>query len=258
MDKSMELLLSKLEEKLNQQTTIISTEVTKNVMQALDEKMKSLLEENNALKTRVTELEHKIDYMERNKRKNNLVFFGVEEKGKTEGELVDHLKETIFDMGIPIEIQEIANVYRIGPHSNKNRPVVVTFISTWKKHLVQRNKSSLPQGIYVKEDYPKEVLEARKKLQPKLEEEKNKGNLAYIKYDNLVVKKSKDSNREKRKREKTESPAVTNHTKKQLTDHNLNTPNESPVNKMKGTLKPNIMNYVTRGRSSSMTELAKN
>ncbi|KAI8426662.1 hypothetical protein MSG28_014383 [Choristoneura fumiferana] len=222
MDKSMEMLLSKLEMKLNQQTSIITFEVTKNVTQAIDEKLKSLVEENNALKIRVADLEQKINYMEKDKRRNNLVFFGIEEKGKSECVLVDHIKDIIIETGVHLDSQEIANVSRIGQHEAKNRPVVVTFTSSWKKHLVQRNKFNLPQGVYVREDCPKEVLEIRKNMQPKLMEERAKGNIAYFIYDKLVVKEPKDSNREKRKREKTDSPLAKNQPKKQLTGKDIN------------------------------------
>lgn len=40
MKQSKKLLLSKLDEKFSQQTLIITSEVTKNVKQALDEKLK--------------------------------------------------------------------------------------------------------------------------------------------------------------------------------------------------------------------------
>lgn len=244
----MELLLSKIDEKLSmkleQQTSNISAEVTKNVMNALDGRLKMLMEENNALKSRISTLEHKLEYLEKDKRQFNLVFFGVEEKGKNERELGDHIKDAIEDSGVQLDSTEIANVRRIGKQSDKNRPVVVTLTTKWKKHLVQINKSRLPEGIYIKEDYPKDVLETRKKLQHKLKEEQEKGNIAYLKYDKLVVKKPQDSNREKRKRGKTESPIEKHHPKKQDTQKEI--------------LKPNILNYVARGRPSSTSEPTKN
>ncbi|XP_063618245.1 uncharacterized protein LOC134791133 [Cydia splendana] len=61
-------------------------------------------------------------------------------------------------------------------------------------------------GIYMKEDYSKEVLEKRKQLQSQVEEEKKKGNIAFLVHDKLVVKKPKENTREKRKREESKSP----------------------------------------------------
>ncbi|GBP13561.1 Histidine triad nucleotide-binding protein 3 [Eumeta japonica] len=80
-----------------------------------------------------------------------------------------------------------------------------TVFILWKKHLILKNKPNLPQDVNIKEDYPKEILDKRKQLQPQVEEEIKKGNIAYIKYDKLIVKKPKE-NREKRKRETSDSP----------------------------------------------------
>ncbi|GBP10248.1 Putative uncharacterized transposon-derived protein F52C9.6 [Eumeta japonica] len=53
MDKSIEILLAKLDEKLNQQTKLITTLVTQNVMAALDEKLRAITEENAQLKNKI-------------------------------------------------------------------------------------------------------------------------------------------------------------------------------------------------------------
>lgn len=244
----METLLAKLEEKLNQQTMIITTTVTRNVMEALDEKLKSVIEENNNLKIKVENLERQLGIVHNNNRKNNLIFFGTEEKGKKEGELVDYITDIIIDSGTHITSQEINNVYRIGQSSNKNRPVVVTFTSLWKKHQIQQNKGNLPTGIYIKEDYPKDVLEVRKNLQPILEEERKKGNIAFIKYDKLVVKKPNDTNREKRKREKSGSP----NSPLQKKIYTTNLANKHPKTVSKDQNKPNILKHVERGRGEEV------
>lgn len=258
MDKNTELLLQQLDIKLKQQTATITTEVTKNVMQALDEKMKSLIEENKTLKTQVTKLENKVNLMERDKRKSNLIFFGIDEKGKNENELVDYIREIVIGAGIALDSQEISNVRRIGTYSEKTRPVVVSFTTIWKKHLLLKNKTSFSSGIYFKEDYPKEVIEIRKQLQPKLEEEKKKGNIAFIKYDKLIVKKPKDSGREKRKRDETQSPKQpSSYLKKSNTTTNSQNRKATPAS-TKEIIKPNLFNYVSRERSASTSEISKN
>ncbi|CAG4990175.1 unnamed protein product [Colias eurytheme] len=86
MNEQMELLFSKLDakldEKLKQQTLTLTTAVTKNVMEVIDGKMKTLMEENVHLKSKITKLEHRITNLENDKRKSNLIFFGVDEKWK--------------------------------------------------------------------------------------------------------------------------------------------------------------------------------
>ncbi|GBP66890.1 Probable RNA-directed DNA polymerase from transposon BS [Eumeta japonica] len=68
MDKSMEILLAKLDEKLDQQTKLITTSVTKNVMAALDEKLKAITEENAQLKNKISaKVKTEIDFIITNK-----------------------------------------------------------------------------------------------------------------------------------------------------------------------------------------------
>lgn len=247
MDKNMELLLQKLEEKLDKQAEQITQSVTRNVMEAIDDKMNTIIEENNYLKNKISELETKIKSLETAKRKNNLVFFGVEEEGKTETELVDHIKDIVEDTGVQMNSQEISNLYRIGKKTeNRSRPVVVSLTTMWKKHLILKNKSSLPPNIYVKEDYSKEILEKRKQLQPQLEEEKKKGNIAYLKRDQLIVVKSKDNNREKRKRETSSSPNQPTQKKASINNFPKNTTQPLTKAHKNEIIKPNMLNYKTR------------
>lgn len=260
MDKNTELLLLKLDEKLEKQAERITNSVTRNVMEALDEKMKTIIEENSILKSKVTELEQKLKLAEREKRKSNLVFFGVGEKGKSEAELVDYIKEIIVDMGVHMDSHEISNVYRIGQQTDgKNRPVVVSITTQWKKHLILKNKPNLPPGINIKEDYSKEILERRKQLQPQVEEERKKGNIAYLKYDKLIVKKQKES-REKRKRETSCSPKTPTQ-KKANTNEALDNPATThplPKTLAKNIIRPNLLNYIERASSDPQLNTPKN
>ncbi|CAG4938560.1 unnamed protein product [Colias eurytheme] len=258
MEQKLELFLLKIDEKLEKQAELITLSVTKNVMEVIDQKMKTIIEENNNLKTKISELEQKLKLAEKDKRKSNLVFFGIEEKGKSEKELVEEIGKIIEDMGVQICISEICNVYRIGHQiKNKNRPVVVTIASLWKKHLILINKPKLPPSINIKEDFPKEILEKRKQLQPLVEEEKKKGNIAYIKYDKLIVKKPKE-NREKRKRESSDSPKTQ---KKSYTKESFKnrTPTQLlPKTQPRDIVRPNILNYVERARSDPQLNTSKN
>lgn len=256
MEKNMQLLLTKLEEKLNIQTVTITNAVTKNVMEALNEKLETITKENNILKLKVLELEQKLNVMDKNNRKNNLVFFGVKEAEKSENELVKCIREIIIDMKVQIDSQEISHAFRIGRwNKDKNRPIVVTFNTTWKKQLIMRNKKRCPPNIYIKEDYSKEVLEKRRQLQPQLHEERNKGNIAFLKYDKLIVKTPSERTRDKRKREESQSPGST-------TQKKANSQHEPtlllPKTTTKETIRPNILNYIERVALTSTTNPPKN
>lgn len=248
----MEILWAKLDEKLDKQTKLITTSVTETVMAVLDEKLKAITEENVQLKNKLNELELKLKNVDKDKRKNNLVFFGIEEgKAITETDLVDYIKDIIVKMEVHLEVFEISNIYRIGKkEQDKNRPVVVSLTTMWKKHLILRNRFRLPDGIYIKEDFPKEIIEKRKQLQLQVEQEKKKGNVAFIKYDKLIIKKQQNNNREKRKRETSGSPKMP-FQKKIITNVSSKTATKEPT-------RPNMLNYVERGRSSSPSNPPKN
>ncbi|CAB3252103.1 unnamed protein product [Arctia plantaginis] len=197
----------------------------------------------------------KITFLEKEKRMSNLVIFGIEEKGKSEIELVDYVKEIIAESGTHLDSQEISYIKRIGTQSDKNRPVKISLTTTWKKHLIFRNKRNLPANVYIKEDFPKEILEIRKQLQPKLQEERENGNIAFIKYDKLIVKKPGTTYREKRKREFSGSPTTPSQKKLSM----KNTANgKTSQSATREVIKPSILSYVARERSASTSELPKN
>lgn len=110
----MQQLLNKLEEKMRQQTIRITYAVTKSIMEAIDEKLKYITEENKKLRTQITKLESKITFLEKEKRRKNFILFGIEEKERNENDLVQNIKEVIEEADIKLDCQEIATAFRIG------------------------------------------------------------------------------------------------------------------------------------------------
>lgn len=245
----MHLLIEYLEEKLSKQTIEITNAVTKNVMEAMNEKVKGLVEENKNLKIKTSELQQKVDFMEKERRMSNIVIFGVEEKERNQLELINGAKEIISKTGVQIERNEIIKAYRIGKNTDKIRPIIVSISTIWKKQLIMRNRKNLPQGIYVKEDLPKIVIERRKEQQIQLEEERKKGNIAYFNYDKLIVKTSKENNREKRKRETSYSPQTQEQSNQTSTKEIVSRAEHKKRNKT------NMIDYLSsRPRSQSLTD----
>lgn len=241
MDDQFQLLFDKMKIEMQKQTI----ELTNNILDKMDEKLKPIQEENQRLNLKVEKLEKKVEVLERDRKRNNIIVHGLAEKEQSTLDLMMCLKNHISDdLGINIESYEINNIYRIGI-KNKNekpRPLLVSLVSAWKKAEITRNKRKLKE-LYITEDFSKETLEIRKSLQPKLMEERQKGNLAYIKYDKLIVKES-SRNTEKRKRETTTSPLDKSQSKKlQITT---------------GLVKNNRKNAfdMMRGRSQSLSTIS--
>ncbi|KAJ0171949.1 hypothetical protein K1T71_012712 [Dendrolimus kikuchii] len=240
MDEQFQLLFNKMKVEMQNQTI----ELTKTILDKMEEKLKPVLEENQIMKHKVEKLEKKVELLEREKKSNNIIIHGLAENEQTTLDLIKCIKKCFLDeLGITIENYEINKIYRIGLR-NKNekpRPTLLSLVSGWKKTEIMRNKKKLKE-LYITEDYSKETLEIRKSLQPKLLEERQKGNLAYIKYDKLIVKENSRA-LDKRKREKSTSPQVELQPRKQQT---LNSSKNNRINAFD----------MMRGRSHSLSTIS--
>lgn len=231
MDEQFQLFFDKMKIEMQNQTI----EITNNILGQMEEKLKPVIEENQKLKIKVDTLEKKVELLERDKKSNNIIIHGLEEREQSTLDLIKCVNKLFLEeLGITIENHEINKIYRIGKR-NKNekpRPALLSLASGWKKSEIMRNKKKLKE-LYITEDFSKETLEIRKSLQPKLMEERQKGNLAYIKYDKLIVKENSRVI-DKRKREKSTSPRVELQPKKQLTESSAKNNRINAFDKMRG------------------------
>ncbi|KAF9811684.1 hypothetical protein SFRURICE_011047 [Spodoptera frugiperda] len=163
MEKSIEMLWSKLDARLKEQTATITTAVTQNIMEAIDEKLKNLSEENTLLKTKISTLEQKLANNEREKRKQNLVFFGVQEQEKSELELVDCIKDIVIETGTQLESHEITKVHRkqLTEVKNGNKKEKYTLSDTTKQLIEERKHllSSKKRNAKLITDLSKQIKE---------------------------------------------------------------------------------------------------
>lgn len=207
MEDQFQILFDKMKLEMQKQTVELKESITNSIMEKMEEKIKPIVEENKNLKIKLVNLEKEMEYLKRDKKRNNIIIFGLkEEEESTSGLLLEANNIFNKDLNINIEVFEINNIHRIGKKSpdGKPRPVLLSFVNSWMKNEVMKNRKNLKE-IYITEDYSKEVLEKRKMLQTKLKEERMKGNLAYLKYDKLIVKENNTTN-DKRKREISSSP----------------------------------------------------
>lgn len=219
MEEQFQLLFDKMKIEMQNQTI----ELTKNILDKMEEKLKPIQEENQRLNLEVEKLEKKVEILERDRKRNNIIVHGLKEREQSTLDLIKCFKNLLSDeIGINLENHEINNIYRIGRinENGKPRPLLVSLVSGWKKVEIMKSKKKLKEA-YITEDYSKETLEIRKSLQSKLKEERQKGNLAFIKYDKLIVKENSRTT-DKRKREITTSPQDKLQPKKQQTSLSKN------------------------------------
>lgn len=233
----MGILLEKIREEMAKQTETITETVIKSVSVTIDNKLSSIIEENKNLKIEVKQLQEKIKHIDIVKRRNNLLFFGVKESNQES--LIEKTKEIIEATSeSKIETHEISRAYRLGKKGENPRPILTTFTTTWKRDeiLRKKHKPSSQNGVYIKEDFSKETLERRKELLPKLQDERAKGNIAYIRGDRIIIRDSQEDGRDKRKRSPSTSP------------NQIVTP--PPALKLSKT---NMMDYLVKSKNSQIT-----
>lgn len=240
MENETENFWRKMNEVMAAQTREITEAVTKNVSENISDTLMALLEDNKKLRTEVETLHNKIKSMEEEKRKNNIIIFGVKELQHDESPIETVIKVIEKDMNISITPNEIYNAYRLGEKKdNKPRPILVTFTTKWRRVEVLRNKKKLNSDIYIKEDFSRETLEKRKQLLPQLKEERSKGNICYFVKDKIIIKEPKGDRLGKRKNDCI-SP----------TNKSPNQPSTLAPNKINKT---SILDYVARNRSTSLS-----
>lgn len=178
------------------QDTINSLEakITSNVQQLhdkIDEKFSSIQINIDELKETTSLQNKRLCLLEKQARIRNLIFFGTTEGEKSYEELETKIT-TLLSRTLKIECNknEIEFIRRMGKkEEGKIRPIIVTFTTFGKKlHILKTKKLLKDSGMYIKEDFPPEILETRKKLQEQVNKERSEGKIAFIKYDKIVIK----------------------------------------------------------------------
>ncbi|XP_013174261.1 PREDICTED: uncharacterized protein LOC106122718 [Papilio xuthus] len=248
MEQQFKMLLDQMKLEMQKQTIELKESITKNIMDKIDEKLSPLITENNKLKKKVEDLENEIEYLKRGNKENNIIIYGLEESEKSTSDLFQKITYTLKnESNVHLQESEVNKIRRLGKQkvSSKPRPVLCVLINKWKKDEILKGRKNL-KTIYISEDYTKEVLEKRKALIPRLQEEKRKGKVAFIKYDQLIVKES-NTNFDKRKREPSTSPK---------------SPSNTQTKKLQtiSSIKSNRTNAfdIMRTRSNSLTSIPQN
>lgn len=201
MDNQFEIFFEKMKLEMEKQTIALKN----TLMTTLESKLKPILEENIQMKSEIEKLQKRVDSFENQKRKSNLIIYGLKEEEKSSLELLSTLKNIVQnELNIELFDQEITKIHRLGRVQGElPRPVLISFGNYWKRLEILKNKKKF-KVISISEDFSKETREKRKALKEKLVMERKKGNYAYIRGDTLIVKSNK--NTEKRKRDNTVSP----------------------------------------------------
>lgn len=160
------------------------TQVTTNINNKVDTEVARINKELKALKERVIQ-------QEAYDRRSNLIFTGLSEDKKEDCEakckwvMKDKLK--LHD----VDSIKIERCHRLGTkriNSKQPRPIIIRF--NWYKDRVRVHKARKElQGsrFWIMEDYPQEIRDRRKVLQPIANTARNQGKNAFLKSDILII-----------------------------------------------------------------------
>lgn len=136
----------------------------------LCERVEKLEIENLTIKNENIELREKLLLLEFHQRRNNLVFDGIAESTQPEDgrDCYNKIIECLsYIPGLEVNCVRIDRCHRLGAKQKfKPRSIIAKF--NWYGDLTQvlKNRSYLPKGVYVSEDYPEEWLDRRQLLRP--------------------------------------------------------------------------------------------
>lgn len=253
MEGDMNKLLVMITAEMKKQGELITKMVTENLTKTIDEKMKLLSVENQQLKDEVVTLKSRIMGLEIETRKKNLILHGIPETEKDKSELLVLILEILNKQSEKANQEnwdkwELSKFYRIGKMNSKRiRPILISVTLEWRRDSILKNNKKFPQGIYATEDLPKETLNKRKELLPKLNEERSKGKIAFFSYDKLVIK---EKPKDKRKRSLSNSPG-----KGSIQENNQN---PSKINTINNFLRTRTRSPVqTLGKSSEQVDISQ-
>ncbi|KAH9633676.1 hypothetical protein HF086_009776 [Spodoptera exigua] len=190
-------MLQNIQEELTQQKQDIKN-MEENIKDAInkniDDKFSRFETKTNELEQKIEKQQKSIDFLEKQMRKKNVIFFGVPEKENNYEDLLKSILDIInTTMRIACPKWEIETVTRLGKYKNKTRPVVVTTTTTSRKLEILKQKKRLENtGIYIKEDYTPAVLIKRQELQEELQRRRTSGEKVMLRYDKIVQIKSRD------------------------------------------------------------------
>ncbi|XP_045496026.1 uncharacterized protein LOC123694598 [Colias croceus] len=241
----------------------VTEQVTQNITNKLEEKFAIWEEKHQTLKEKVENQERRIQFMEKQARARNIIFFGIEEGESSYKNLENNIIKFINEyLSVKLEYRDIQEVKRLGKIGDKPRPILVTFTTLGLKINILKQKNLLKDTqYYLKEDYPKYILEKRKELQKEANKEREKGNRVTIKYDKLVVVKSNN------KRALPTSPEPQNYqpqqtrisqtTKKNKTK-NPNSPIRRSNSVSEGFVRPGLLNYLVNKNDKNTSQHQNN
>ena len=153
--------------------------------------VKFLRQENLHLKQTIKEQDARLDNIERDLKRKNLIIKGVADAEEEKNEdLAIKVENLLEKMGVNINLaRDIDEIKRFGLfHKDKKRPILIKLL-TWNKkmEILQQAKTLKGTNIWIDQDYTKKVQNERKQLIPYMKQAREQGKKASLKYNKLII-----------------------------------------------------------------------
>ncbi|XP_078667360.1 uncharacterized protein LOC144909172 [Branchiostoma floridae x Branchiostoma belcheri] len=161
------------------------------------DKLKQLEQNIMTYNTEVTEMANKLDYIENQSRRNNLIFDRIKDDRKETWEQSEtKVKEVLRNkLRLNTDNIEIERAHRNGKPGDRPRPIVVKLLRYKDKQNILRQAKMLKgTQIFINEDFSDKIRQKRKDLQPALRAARERGQVAYIRFDKLVISDRRTDN----------------------------------------------------------------
>lgn len=185
---SMDTGFSDIKKDMTELKTDMATfkEDIKKTVEATNDRINSLEIQLQAKEEEISVLRKDFDAFTR---KNNVVFFNVEEHENSVAELRTNIICLIKRItNASFQENDINDIYRLGKKTTTRRPIVISFVHLSNAKLVLTNKRQFKEeNISVAQDFSKSVSDERKRLQPMVTALNQNGRKAVLRLDELFV-----------------------------------------------------------------------
>ena len=106
-----------------------------------------------------------IQFMEKQARQRNIIFFGIEESETSYHNLENNMLQFLCEhFSLKLDYREIQEIKRVGKKGNKPRPIIVTFSTLGTKiNILKKIRLLKDTQYHLNEDYPKVHIRKKKR-----------------------------------------------------------------------------------------------
>lgn len=177
-----------------------SLQFTQNELDMLKQEHTQSSERLNSVGADLTSLQQttlsvstKLEYTENHSKRNNIIVDGIAESpnekwAETEVKVRSLLSEKLKMDHRQIEIECVHRSGKPVPMGNKPRPITVKLLRHKDKlSILAKAKALKGSNVYINEDFTDTVRQKRRELLPEMKAARQRGDIAYLRYDKLIV-----------------------------------------------------------------------